>query len=131
MINVEKLFTLSVSLNSWINFKPDQYSNYQYEPIVQFFGWVLELSPLAVVIIIGAYEVYKRHKAGKSINFISTGPMLEPKESWGPRLDRVTVANEQDNYITTDGKRATKLEEKSLNQIMEGEENITFEHEGK
>ena len=101
---------LSVTLNDWIAFKPEHYLDYEYEPAVQFLGWVFELSPLAVTFIIGAHQIYKRHGANQSISFINTGPMLKPKETWGPRQDRDKVANDQEASISSmdDGQKLKK-----------------------
>ena len=101
---------LTVSFDSWINYKPDGYLDYEFETAVQCFGWVLQLFPLGVVALIGLIQVYRRYKAGKCIAFVKTGPMLQPKDNWGPRPDR-----------------NIDLQDHVLDEKIEGVQNMAFE----
>ena len=100
----------TVSLESWINYEPDRYMDYEFETAVQCFGWVLELLPLGVATLIGLIVVYRRYKAGKGIAFVKTGPMLQPKENWVPRPDR-----------------DIDLQDHVLDEKIEGVQNMAFE----
>ena len=82
-------------IKTWIDFKPEKYLDYKYEPPVQFLGWLLELYPVAVVILIGVWNVWKNKRQGNSVAFFRVGPMLEPKSTWGPRPDREHESNEE------------------------------------
>ena len=84
----QKIVTVTVLIKTWIDFKPEMYLDYEYEAPVQFLGWVLELYPVAVVILIGAWNAWKSKKNGNSAAFFRVGPMLQPKSTWGPRPDR-------------------------------------------
>ena len=81
------LIVVVVLIKTWVDFVPDHYLDYTYEAPVQFLGWLLELSPVGVVTIIGIYSVWKRRNEGLSTHFFHVGPMLKPKHTWGPRQD--------------------------------------------
>ena len=50
-------------------------------------GWGIELLAVSCVVLYGAYTIIKKAWQGKEIAFLRPGPMLTPKDSWGPRPD--------------------------------------------
>ena len=86
------LICLIVLIKGWVDFVPEHYLDYTYEPAVQALGWILELYPIAITVIIGVWNVWRLRRAGHSVAFFRVGPMLQPKETWGPRKDAATAA---------------------------------------
>ena len=54
----------------WIDFVPEHFLDYEYEPAVQALGWILELYPIAVTILIGAWNVWRLRSEGEDVRFL-------------------------------------------------------------
>ena len=90
------LVCLVVIIKGWVDFKPESYLDYTYEPAVQALGWIFELYPIAITLVVLVATMVQRKRQGLSIAFVSfpgpglrprLGPMLLPKASWGPRTE--------------------------------------------
>lgn len=88
------LVCLVVLIKGWIDFKPESFLDYTYEPAVQALGWVLELYPIAITLLVLVGTMIKRKMDGQSIAFVQfpgpglrpkLGPMLTPTAKWGAR----------------------------------------------
>jgi len=120
------LIVFIVLIKAWVDFKPEQYLDYEYEPAVQALGWVLELYPVAIVVVIGIWNVWKKHKEGHSVAFFRVGPMLQPKTTWGPRPDRGSNTSVL-STISTVHETETKNGEEVPKHQKTGEENLGLE----
>jgi len=76
-----------ITVSAWINKKKDFFLDYEYPAYAQFLGWGIELLAVSCVILYGAYTIIKKAIQGKDVSFLKPGPMLTPKDSWGPRPD--------------------------------------------
>ena len=100
------IIILVVLIKTWVAFEPEHFLDYEYQPAVQFLGWLLELYPVGIVVVIGTWNVWKKNREGEPVAFFSVGPMLKPKTTWGPRKDRGETApnsDEQANHPEEDG----------------------------
>ena len=52
----------------------------------QALGWLIELSPLALVVIASIVTVFLRLRKGQQIAFLQPGLLLKPSAEWGPRF---------------------------------------------
>ena len=52
----------------------------------QALGWLIELSPLALVVIASIATVLLRLRKGQQIAFLQPGLLLKPSAEWGPRF---------------------------------------------
>ena len=50
-------------------------------------GWGIELFAVSVVVLYGTYTIIKKACQHKEVAFLKPGPMLTPKDTWGPRPD--------------------------------------------
>ena len=82
---------------SWVGHVPDQLFDYKFPPIIQGLGWLIELSPILVVLLLSIITAIRKSMQGEDIAYIKTGPMMKPKQSWGPRKDAGIV--EDDNAL--------------------------------
>ena len=76
-----------VTIYAWAYKEADFYLGYEYPPAVQFLGWCFELLALSVLIIYGLIVIIKRCRKGDPVAFLKPGPMMLPKDTWGPRPD--------------------------------------------
>lgn len=62
-------------------------------------GWGLELVAVAVVFLFSAGAVIKRYRSGKPVDFIRSGTLMSPNQSWGPRPDAhiLSQSSSEDN----------------------------------
>ena len=60
---------------------------------VQVIAWLITLSPITVIIVIGIYQIWVRKKQGKSIGVA----MFQPTHNWKPVVERVIII--EDMYL--------------------------------
>ena len=84
---------------SWVGHVPDQLFDYKFPPIIQGLGWLIELSPIWVVLLLSIITAIRKSMQGEDIAYIKKGPMMKPKQSWGPRKDAGIV---EDNNALND-----------------------------
>ncbi len=51
-------------------------------------GWGIELVSIGIVVVISVITIIQNTQKGADSSFLKPGPMMTPKESWGPRDDR-------------------------------------------
>ena len=98
-----RIILVSVYGHKWSVMEPEKFMDYTFEPPVQVFAWVIELCPLAVIILIGLWKVWKVYRAGHSVAFFRPGPMLKPKDTWGPRHDATMTSNQGEDDLKSVG----------------------------
>ena len=59
----------------------------QVNILILISGWGIELFAVSVVILYGTYTIIKKACQSKEVAFLKPGPMLTPKDTWGPRPD--------------------------------------------
>jgi solute carrier family 6 amino acid transporter-like protein 5/7/9/14 len=59
---------------------PVKYSNYEFETPVQALGWMLGVSTVIFIPLVGAWNVYKRYRAHKPVGWA----LLKPTPKWKP-----------------------------------------------
>ena len=67
---------------SIIDFGDSKYEDYIFEYPVQIFGWIITLTSVILLPTLGAWNVYKRHRAGKPMGM----NLLKPTKKWRPAL---------------------------------------------
>ena len=65
---------------SIIDFGDSKYEDYIFEYPVQIFGWIITLTSVILLPTLGAWNVYKRHRAGKPMGM----DLLKPTKKWRP-----------------------------------------------
>ena len=93
----------AVTILSWVDKQGDGFLGYTYPPAVQAMGWGLELVSIFIVVVIAVHTVYKNIRDGVDTAYLRAGPMMTPKDSWGPRTDRdiePSVGNDNNGYIS-------------------------------
>jgi len=76
------------NLYNFVSILADSFQGYEYPPAVQFMGWGLELVSIAIVVVVSVITIIQNTLRGEDSSFVKPGPMMTPKESWGPRDDR-------------------------------------------
>jgi solute carrier family 6 amino acid transporter-like protein 5/7/9/14 len=87
-IIVTPILILVVTVLAWANFPGDGVLGYSFPGWVVAMGWGIELLPEAIIVVVGAFTLYKKSKAGESLAFVLVGPQMTANKKWGPRADR-------------------------------------------
>ncbi len=90
-----------VTVLAWVNFTPDNFEGIVFPAGVQALGWFIELTPLAIVILVTLVVIVRRVRAGKSVAFLQVGPMMRPTPHWGPRPDTGKPKEDDISSFTT------------------------------
>ena len=96
-----------ICLLSYLNHSPDHYAypdyDYVYPDGVQALGWLLELFPIALVLLSTLGIVGSNLWHGRDVSFLRAGPLMTPSAAWGPREDRPRPGKEgTDNAAYSD-----------------------------
>ena len=82
------IIIFAVIIMSWSDSQPDSFLDYTYPPAAQFLGWLIEMAPIASVVLVAIVTVMIKKRQGEGVAFLKPGNMLRPKPTWGPRPDR-------------------------------------------
>lgn len=64
----------------FVKFEPYKSNKYIYPPNIQALGWLIALSSVMCLPLVGAYKVYTRIKKGKKLGMA----LIRPTKRWGP-----------------------------------------------
>ena len=64
----------------FVKLEPYKSNDYIYPPNIQALGWLISLSSVMCLPLVGAYKVYTRVKKGKKLGMA----LLRPTKRWGP-----------------------------------------------
>ena len=84
---ITPILIIFVTIMNYANYTPNQFLNYEFPPLAQLLGWIIELLPVFIVIGFAIVAIVKRARAGESVAFLQSGPLMTPKDKWGPRHD--------------------------------------------
>ena len=85
-----------ITIMGYAGHEDEKSFDYTYPAGAQALGWMIELSAVAIVILYSANYVFRKYRQGKDIRFLTPGPMMTPKDTWGPRPDSGLVKAKQD-----------------------------------
>ena len=94
---ITPMLCLSITLIGFSTRKQDKNEDYVYPPMVQALGWLIELSPIALILLVSLWVTLSNWIKKNDIAFLKVGPVLSPSEKWGPRKDRPKMAEGQHN----------------------------------
>lgn len=89
-----------LTLFGWAKYSGDSFLDYEFPAGAQVLGWLLELTPIAIVLAGSAYVVGTRLSEGKPVAFVEPGPLMTPSHKWGPRHHH----HEHHHHLEHDGK---------------------------
>ena len=107
---VTPVILVAISILSWVHHVPMKYDDYEFPPIVEAFGWIIELLPLFIVSLYPLFPLYKAWSQGFSGKGLYE-ELLKPNNIW---------------YETQMDRRMTELKNsvaKSEKQVNAGSEN--------
>ena len=85
---VTPIILVSISVLSWANHVPMKYDDYEFPPIVEAFGWIIELLPLFIVFFYPIIPFYKAWSEGFRDKEIFD-ELFKPTEVWyNTQMDR-------------------------------------------
>ena len=97
---ITPIFIFISTVLTWTDYEDVKLLSYTYPDFIQVIGWLIEFSPVLVIIMFSSFTVIKRYRNGESIKYFLTqetcpylkpGPMLTPKTNWGPKHDTEMV----------------------------------------
>ena len=99
---IAPVLCLTITVIGFSTRKKDQSEGYVYPPLVQALGWLIELSPVATVLLVSLWVFFSNWSKKKDTAFLKVGPLLSPSEKWQPREDRPKKAGGQPNIAFYD-----------------------------
>ena len=104
-----------ITILAWVNHEPMKYDNYQFPAGIEALGWIMELAPLAIVLLYPIIPFLKARKQGYRGKQLYD-KMFQPTESWyKQQMDR----RRADYFESPDN---IKLEEMFDNEAFENTE---------
>merc|ERR1719244_95364 len=88
---ITPVFCLIITVISLSGRQPKEHFGYVFPAGAQALGWLIELSPLVLVLAISVITVIINWRKGEEVSFLRVGPMTTPSAEWGPREDRPRV----------------------------------------
>ena len=85
---ITPVICLTITAIGFSTRKKDQNEGYIYPPFAQALGWLIELSPIALIALVAFWSIFSNLMKKKDIAFLRSGPMMSPSAKWGPREDR-------------------------------------------
>ena len=99
---ITPVLCLSITLIGFSTRKKDQNEGYVYPPLAQALGWLIELAPIAFIILVSVWVAFTNLLKKKEIAFLRAGPLLSPSPAWGPREDRPKMEKGEQNLSFND-----------------------------
>ena len=92
---IAPMITLIAAISLWLNRHETKFMDYTFPYSVQVLGIVVEFLPVAIVVIFMVATIIRRYRSGESNVVLRWGPLLTPKETWGPRKDATNLERTQ------------------------------------
>ena len=86
------IILFGITIITWINFSPANYQGYIFPDWVQAMGWLMAISAIAIVVVMGIYEKHRRNNVlGKPTSW---SQMFKPVDKWGPAVPQKPLSEE-------------------------------------
>merc|ERR1711915_970750 len=98
---ITPLLCIVITVMGFTSRKKDQSEGYIFPDSIQVLGWLIELFPIAVILIVALWKTFISWSRKQKFAFVRVGPMLSPSTKWGPRDDRsdVSVGHKNSNFV--------------------------------